>query len=236
MNERVDENGAAFAGSQLQTQLYVNRRAEDLNASLYETFPDLVGRTIEWRSPLVGDRYAEYWDRGFLECVGLGHHAAELKAFWPTGGPHWDALAVVHTPDSERPGVVLAEGKSYPGELYGSGCQAQPGSMSRALIEKSLAWTQQRLGVTTRSAQEWCGPLYQNANRLAHLAWLDSLGVRAWLAHLLFVDDPIGPTDAAAWETALALADRDLGLDAVSVPSAGHVLLPARSRDELFAP
>ena len=57
---------------------------------------------------------AEYWDRGFLELVHLGHHAADLQVFWPTGGPHWDALAVVARPGDTRPGVLLVESKSYP--------------------------------------------------------------------------------------------------------------------------
>jgi len=30
----VDENGAAFAGSQLQTQLYVSKRTADLNTAI----------------------------------------------------------------------------------------------------------------------------------------------------------------------------------------------------------
>lgn len=148
--------------------------------------------------------------------VDLGHHAAELKAFWPTGGPHWDALAVVRMPESAKPGFILAEGKSYPGELYGSGCQAKPKSVSRVLIEKSLAATQQRLGVTGKTPQDWSGPLYQTAKRLAHLQWLRSLGVRAWLVHLLFLADPIGPTDPATWTKALADANVQLGLDGIA--------------------
>lgn len=55
----------------------------------------------------------------------LDHHATDLKQFWPTGGPHWDALAVIDLEGALRPGVLLLEGKSYPEELYGSGCQAE---------------------------------------------------------------------------------------------------------------
>src|SRR4051812_39438837 len=139
MADRTDENGAAYAGSQLQTQLYVNKRTETLNDAIRETFPELTEASFQWRSPLAADGYAEYWDRAFLEAVELGHHSTDLKAFWPRGGPHWDALAVVNVPGSTRPGVLLGEGKSYPGELYGSGSQAKPKSMSRTLIEKSLA-------------------------------------------------------------------------------------------------
>jgi hypothetical protein len=231
--ERVDANGVAYAGSQLQTQLYVNQRASELGAAIRVEFPELTDATIQWRSPLASESYAEYWDRAFLDNGGLSQHAAELKAFWPSGGPHWDALAAVTVPGSNRPGVLLAEGKSYPGELYGSGCQAKPGSQSRALIENSLANTQRTLGVTDRTPADWCGPLYQSANRLAHQQWLRTRGVRVWLVHLLFVDDPIKPTSAKEWEAAMAAADEELGVADKSVDGAGHVLLPARTRTDI---
>ena len=234
MADRVDASGAAYAGSQLQTQLYVNRRTDQLGAAIRAEFAELADAEFEWRSPLAADGYAEYWDKAFLERVGLARHATELKAFWPTGGPHWDALAVVNLAGSDRPGVLLGEGKSYPGELYGSGCQAAPKSMSRTLIEKSLGWTQQHIGVTSRTRTDWCGPLYQNANRLAHLCWLRSLGIRAWLVHLLFLDDPHGPTSAAEWQSALTTVDEELGLTGLPLDAAGHVLLPAGNRQELL--
>jgi hypothetical protein len=58
------------------------------------------------------------------------------------------------------------------------------------------------------------------------------LGLRAWLVHLLFVDDPHGPTSAEAWSAAIGDADRELGLLG-PVPAAGHVLLSAGKRAEL---
>ena len=81
----------------------------------------------------------------------------------------------MHTPD--RLGVLLVEGKSYPGELYGSGVPSQARLDVEPADRESLAWTQQQLGVKGKTAQDWCGPLYQNANRLAHLTWLQPLGL-----------------------------------------------------------
>jgi hypothetical protein len=233
VSDRVDEHGAAYAGSQLQTQHYVNKRTSHLNEALAEEFPELRAAQISWRSPLAADGYREYWDQAFLKCVGLVQHADQLKAFWPAGGPHWDALAVVEFDGSERSGVILGEGKSYPSELYGGGCAAKPGSASRVLIENSLGWTQQQLGVVEKTAADWSGPLYQNANRLAHLCWLRSLGVRAWLVHLLFTADPHGPTTEPEWLAALKKTDHELGLAAIRVDHAGHVFLSAGNRSEL---
>jgi hypothetical protein len=162
MADRVDENGAAYAGSQLQTQLYVNKRTTELDASIRAALPELADATLEWRSPLARDGYREYWDAAFLARLGLDEHVNALKRFWPTGGPHWDALALVYQPGDGRPGVLLAEGKRYPNEmLKGSGTTAAGGSPSRALIEKSLAWTQGRLGIPL-DTNAWTGPLYQN--------------------------------------------------------------------------
>lgn len=178
------------------------------------------------------DGYEEYRDRAFLDRVGLGGHAADLREFWPQGGPVWDGLAVLHT-TAGRPQVLLVEGKSYPKERYGRGCQARPGSPSRALIERSLAWTQSVLGVEDRTAADWCGPLYQTANRLAHVYWLRSLGVRAWLVHLLFVADSRSPTSTVEWEAAIARADEEIGIGDLRLEFAAHVLLPAGRRNEL---
>jgi hypothetical protein len=89
-----------------------------------------------------------------------------------------------------------------------------------ARIEKTLAWTQGRLGVAL-DTDPWVGPLYQNANRLAHLCWLRSRGVRAWLAHLLFTDDPHGPTSADEWEHAVRMPTRRSGLTESQFPLPG---------------
>lgn len=232
---RVDESGAAYAGSQLQTQLYVNRRTEELDKALKAELAGLEEAEIAWRSPLAEEGYAEYCDEEFLRKVGLEQHADALRGFWPRSGPRWDALASLSWPDSDRPGVLLVEGKSYPEELFGKGCEAVPGSPSRKLIEESLTVTQRQLKVTPASLEAWCGRLYQSANRLAHLSWLRSLGVRAWLVHLLFVDDPHRPTSAAQWHEAIEAANAELGLPAAGPEYVGHLPLPAHPRAELFA-
>jgi hypothetical protein len=226
---RVDDTGAAYAGSQLQTQLWINHRPADLSAAVAGAFEDLDGSKTEWVSPLRADAYREYQDAAFLRAVRLEHLGSSLKAFWPRGGPVWDGLGIVKADDAS--GVILLEGKSYPGELYGSGCQASPSS--RTKIEAALATTQAWLGVQ-HGPDVWCGSLYQTANRLAHLYWLNEVAhVDAWLVHLLFTGDPRTPTTAEDWQTALRAADEELGLPA-KVPRAGHVILPAGTRDELL--
>jgi hypothetical protein len=217
VNARVDDTGTANKGSQLQTQLWVNQRSEQLANELAGVFPGLA------------DNYREYQDTAFLKAVGLGDHVDQLVGdFWPRRGPVWDALATAAV--DGQPGVILAEAKSYPDELFSGGCDATPRSRER--IEAALARTQAWLGVEVDPAR-WCGRLYQTANRLAHFYWLrEVVGVRAWLVHLLFVGDPHGPTTQPEWKAALEAADAELGLTG-PIEGAGHVLLAAGTREEL---
>jgi hypothetical protein len=235
VSPRQNEAGAAFAGSQLQTQLYVNRRTDALDDAIRAAFLDLAHAKVEWRSLLAADGYREYWDKAFLDCLDLSDLASELAEFWPTGGPHWDALGLVHLPGDVRSGVLLVEGKSYPAELFGSGMGAKPGSRSYDRIVKSLADTQQKLGITGKTPEDWCGRLYQSANRLAHLNWLREQGVKAWLVHLLFTGDPHGPTTSEEWERAMTVADEELGVAGISIPAASHITLAAGTHEELVA-
>src|SRR3989442_874194 len=92
--KRTDELGRAFAGSQLQVQLYVNRRQAELNLAISESVELRSDQTIEWRSPLE-PRFAEYRDGAFLNALGLNSLRQELKNFWPPSGPRWDGLAVL---------------------------------------------------------------------------------------------------------------------------------------------
>ena len=186
-----------------------------------------------WTSPLESEGFKEFQDEDFLRAVGLGRFSQPLRGFWPRRGPVWDALAIVGgLPGEQRLGVLLVEGKSYPGEVYGPGCQARS-TASRKMINSSLDKTKQWLDVD--SGRDWLGPLYQSANRLAHLYWLrEELRVPAWLVNLYFVDDPRSPTNVSEWRAHVTQVTRELGLPTQRQPYLGHVVLPARSRDELL--
>ena len=248
-----EPQGAARAGSQLQLQIYVNRRPEELNAGLVDCLPSLSEEKpeLEWRSPLKSDQYAEYRDAAFLEQVGCAELAPFLAEFWPSRGPRWDGLAIAHLASGED-GIVLVEAKSYPDEMYGPGGKAgESGSDSaianRNQIVSALQATQEWLGMDAADGEHWMGrveeergSLYQAANRLAHLYWLrealpQSKRRRAWLANVLFVEDPTHqPTSRDEWERELPLIWRLLGL--AKEPSfVGHVFVPGREPGELPA-
>ncbi len=205
--KRTDHDGRAFAGSQRQIQSYVNRRAEDLSSAVLAVLGPLpLGAQLVWVSPLERHGFAEYRDAAFLERTGCADCWPKLAEFWPRGGPSWDALAKLTWPGGS--GVVLVEAKSHVREIGGVGCNATP--LAREHITRSLAATKRWLGISDDS--DWLGPLYQSANRLAHLYFLREIsGVPAWLVNIYFLDDPHSPTDIDAWRAGLEGVKGELG-------------------------
>jgi hypothetical protein len=243
MPAKRDENGLAEQGSQLQMAIYANARRTELDGSICAVADLPIGVTLDWRSPLRADRYAEYQDAAFLTALGRPELSSGLREFWPAGGPVWDGLAVVDLGNDEN-GVLMVEAKSYPEEMYGSGSQAGKSGSEKALanrdqiaraLERTQAWT----GSSVGHGEAWmvAGPdgrsLYQLANRLAHLYWLRELReVPAWFVQVLFVDDPYRQTSEEAWRTAIADVWTKLGIDGTP-PHTAWVTLPAGNASEL---
>jgi hypothetical protein len=148
---RTDELGRACKKSQLQTQLYVNRRAATLTAAVLDALPTLsdLKPSLEWVSPLEAQAFAEFYDVGFpvLQAIGRADLENALDEFWPAGGPHWDALAIARGQGGNNLGPVLVEAKSWPGEMRSKISAKEP---SRTLIVKRLAEARQQLGASVR--------------------------------------------------------------------------------------
>src|SRR6185312_8723006 len=146
-NPRVDQTGRAHRGSQRQVQTWVNEHAAELNQGSSRRCPSSLPPTqITWRSPLRADEYREYADAAFLTRIGRPDLVAELARFWPSGGPVWDGLTTSQSAAGAK-GVILVEGKSYPAEIEGPGCQAgkagsEASRQSRIKIASALRQTQ----------------------------------------------------------------------------------------------
>jgi hypothetical protein len=230
--KRRDDLGRAYAGSQLQIQIWANCRQSELSAAVCDSLALPAKSDVAWISP-VAPKFREFKDGAFLRALGLADERNALNQFWPRGGPVWDGLAIAETPSRERV-FVLVEAKSYPNEVVGSGCQAVAGTPSRTLIEKSLDATAQWLGV--QRTDEWLGALYQSANRLAHIYFLRERHRRdARMLNLCFEADPRSPTDRPTWIAAHARFKKALGVDRASLPWLTELYLPAGERSELLA-
>jgi len=235
--QRSSAEGRTYAGSQLQIQIYVNRRQEELSRAVQGELPSLavLEPRFRWVSPLESEGFVEYKDQAFLHAVDLDHLLRnDLDLFWPKMGPRWDALAVVETDSaSDTHGVLLVEAKSHPSEMHRTNSQASPQPLKR--IKEALRKTKRWLGVSEEA--DWTGDLYQSANRLAHLYFfLEIAKMPAWLANVCFLDDPRSPTTRGEWKIALDQVSADLGLTNITIPNAGLVFLEAGKREELLKP
>lgn len=205
-------------GSLKWIQRLVNEHAEMLNVPLRQAGALLAGSSVEWVSPRVDDDRAEYRDDSFLDRLGFSRLSGALREFWPTRGPQWDALG------RSEGAVFLVEAKAHRLELV-STCTARS-TESRTLIERSLRETRTAIGA--RADADWLTGCYQLANRLAHLHFLRSQGVEAYLVLVYFVGDVAmrGPASREGWQVVLAQAHHQLGLEAApSVPGLVEVFI-----------
>jgi hypothetical protein len=220
--------GRAKRGSQRQIQDYVNLAPTILNDSIFSALPITIQQNaprIKWVSPLAAEQYRELRDAEFLAALGLGEYSKELSAFWPERGPCWDALGILTTSlQTSLPIGILVEAKSHVPEVYGNGCQAE--GKSRALIEKSLNAAKE--WCRARANSDWTGPLYQSANRIAHLHFIQQrLNRPCYLVNLYFMNDPYRPTSHSVWCSTLQSVHQELGLTA-AVAGLVEVFLPGR--------
>ncbi|MBI9076598.1 MAG: hypothetical protein JEZ02_14420 [Desulfatibacillum sp.] len=120
--------------------------------------------------------------------------------------------------------AILVEAKSHVHEMYGNGCQASP--KSRKLIDKALSEVKDFFDIPQET--DWTGPLYQSANRLAHLYFFREIcRIPAWLANVYFADDPHSPTSAKTWAKVLPGVKRELGLGDREAGGLVEVILPS---------
>lgn len=192
-------------GSLKWIQRAVNNCPSVLDAPILKGIGD--ANAIEWRSPLARDQYAEYRDAAFVERIGCGHLVTDLAAFWPARGPQWDALAITN-----RNAVLLVEAKAHIAEMLSPATQA--GELSRARIAAALMETIDAMGAKPKA--DWCDTFFQLANRFAHLHFLRSRGINAYLALVSFVGDEEmrGPASAAEWAAAYEVAMHVMGVPA----------------------
>jgi len=192
-------------GSQSDLRRLIEHCPELLNARVRSAFGLRADHRIEWVSPLSPD-YAEYSDNDFLHILGLDSDSANLSDFWPSGGPHWDALA-----KGDDDCVFLVEAKAHIRELVSTPSSAREDSLKR--IAKQLEATKAYLHATERI--DWTQHFFQYGNRLAHLRFLRvDRSIPAFLIFLYFIGDTDvgGPSTKEQWLGAIELLHGFLGI------------------------
>lgn len=186
-------------------RVMVNERTAELNQYVSSAF-GWGNEILDWRSPVQNDGYAEYYDREFLERLGVNDLIMPLDEFWPKSGPRWDGLA-----RTQSGKFILVEAKAYIEEAVDFKSKASPDSLRR--IEARL--DEAKSAFRANPSACWCAPLYQMANRLAHLYYL--AGINKKDAYLVFLDfanapDVEHPASRGQWQGATRLAHKILGL------------------------
>jgi len=193
-------------GSLKWIQRLVNEHPDLLNDQIIQQAGLPKRMTIEWRSPLANDDYAEYRDQAFLELLDISLSKHSLEDFWPIRGPQWDALG-----KSEEGTIFLVEAKSHITELI-----SHLGAKSRESTKQILANLQGvKQYLNSRSETDWSSPFYQYTNRIAHLYLLRVLNeVPSYLVFVCFLKDEEmkGPRTADEWQGALKLLHAYLGI------------------------
>lgn len=200
------EQDVAERGSQHWLQEMVGRAPQLFADALIPELEMPTDVTINWRSPLKSDGFAEYRDAAFLARLGLTLTQRSLPSFWPRRGPVWDGLAT-----SSRGDVLLVEAKANVPELNSPGTQAGPASAR--LIESSLTEAKGAFGAPLDAT--WSSTYYQYANRLAHLYLLRALNqIPAYMVFLYFTNahEVSGPRSRDEWEVETRRAHEALQL------------------------
>lgn len=183
-----------------------NDAHEFTNEQIRVTFGWSDDEQIEWKSPVLADEYAEYYDESFLDQLGVGELKFPLRSFWPASGPRWDGLARTSSGN-----LILVEAKAYIEEAvdFGSGA----GEKSLTQIKNALEKTKEAFGANKHA--NWECPFYQYANRLAHLYFLaveNELDAYLVFLNLANAPDVPSPCTAAEWEGGRRVIERSLGL------------------------
>jgi len=213
----------AVKGSQKWLQIAVNHRPELVNQEIRLALGMQASSTIEWRSPLETDDYAEYRDSGFLERLGVRPERQPLGGFWPRRGPVWDGLA-----RTDRGDLILVEAKAHVGELLSTPSRASPTSLRK--IRRSLKEVHTYCG--SSGYGDWTSAFYQYTNRIAHLYFLrvkNSLPAHLLFLYFLNAEEMHGPTSRDHWEGCVELLHAFLGLRHHRLtPYIHHIFLDTR--------
>jgi len=202
MGKTIQKKGKK--GSLKWIQYILNDHHDILDSSISKFLSGIHTQPIEWLSPLADDEYAEYRDQTFLELLGIKLTKKELKDFWPSQGPQWDALGRI-----KNEAYFLIEAKAHISEIISSSQAKAKSSVS--LINKSLRETKNYLNL--KSGIDLTKGFYQYSNRLAHLYLLRVLNnIPAYLVFVYFLNDHTYiSTSREEWNGALQLMHSLLG-------------------------
>ena len=167
-------------GSEYQLLRYLGHHRKYLNAQIQEVTGS--NSPIEWMDYPVDDNRdshdGEWRGIAFLKHLRSDYSSISKKwnEFWPKRGQSWDGIFV------QDDVIYVVEAKAHIKEME-QACQAS--EASRKIIRKAF----ERVTKDAEKAKSWLDSNhYQLANRLAAVYFLNSIGIKAKVCCLFFVN------------------------------------------------
>ena len=193
-------------GSEYQLLRFLGHHRNELNMYIKKALN--IESEIEWLdfpyddNRLSGD--GEYIGIEFLDSYS--DILAQWKKFWPSlkKAQHWDAIA--KTKDT----WLLIEAKAHSKEMI-SDCTAR--EKSKEVIEYRMMELIKRYNITPQGSR--LKKYYQKANRILFISFLESIGIRAQIVFIYFINGykNIGIENAEEWESLIKEQDMYLGIE-----------------------
>lgn len=193
-------------GSEYQLLRFLGHHRNELNKYIKNALS--IETEIEWLdfpyddNRLSGD--GEYIGIEFLELNKS--ILAQWKKYWPSlrRAQHWDAIA--KTNDT----WILVESKAHSKEMI-SDCAA--GEKSKEVIEYRMNEIIKRYKITPKGS--WLKKYYQKANRILFVSFLESIGIKAQVVFIYFLNGykDIGIEKNEEWESYIKEQDKYLGIE-----------------------
>ncbi|MCF7875195.1 MAG: hypothetical protein K9L87_04900 [Candidatus Omnitrophica bacterium] len=224
--KRTDENGIAYKLSQLQIQYLINCRKSNLGKKLEEK--GIKGR-IKWVSPIPKDNFKEYGGQNFLKQLRLDYLKDELKKFWPSRSPQWDALGLLKGGEE---GYILVEAKSHIGEINKRGTSST-NEANKDKIRESILNTRKRLLNSKDNYKEnWKKEYYQIINRICFQNFLKEnikkhSPKKVYLLFIYFINDPEKEASQEQWKYKLKEIKDILGIKENHIENCHDIFIDA---------
>lgn len=188
---------------------------------LLKTLKVTGGNSVAWldfefskeNAPLRDDK-----EISGLEFIKDAQVLEKWKLFWPQTGnaQNWDAVGEIDFDDRDE--WLLVEAKGHVGEME-SKCGAT-NAVSKQRIYSALEKASRAFGNQSKPVENWLGPYYQYANRLAVLYFLMKECIRPVGARLLFIyfcgenrKNVECPQNKQEWLPSIHKANEWLGVD-----------------------
>ena len=173
LKQNISDKLALGYGSKYQLLRMLGWHRNEFNDAIAQSAH--ISSNINW----LDFRFNGPEDKELLNFDFIDSLKAEWRNYWACGatGLNWDAVGV-----TEDGTYVLVEAKAHIGEMKSSASGSEKSKKSNNQV---ITKTINKYGVQ-RTAEDWNRDVYQLANRLVAVDFLNEKGIKAVLVYVLF--------------------------------------------------